>query len=300
MRKWALTLVLAALSADASMAAGANPVFASASIKPSDPSEQGKGFWVRGSEFSTINTSLSDMLTFAYGLHPRQIAGGPAWLESDRFDLAAKADAEATPTEEQWKIMLQNLLADRFKLAFHRNRKDLSVYALQVGQDGPKLIKSAGDPGALPDLFFRELGVLSATNTSMADLAREMQRAMLDRPVVDQTGVSGRWDFTLAWTPDKLQSSQEQETTTLGLRTFLSTCGGALKCFEPQDHCCANSEASRLVLGNGIKVTPPPGNTTPPPDLPTAIEEQLGLKLVAAKAPVDVLVVDHAEKPSAH
>jgi uncharacterized protein (TIGR03435 family) len=179
------------------------------------------------------------------------------------------------------------------------------VYALQVGKDGPKLTTSQGDPGALPDLYFRELGVLSATNASIADFASEMQRAVLDRPVLDQTGVSGKWDFTLAWTPDKLQPSQEQETTTLGLRTFLSTCGGALKCFDPQLTCkgaltCSPSLSGAQVLGKGIKVTHAAGNAAAPPDLSTAIQEQLGLKLVAGKAPVDVLVVDHVERPSAH
>jgi uncharacterized protein (TIGR03435 family) len=241
------------------MAADADPVFAAASIKPSDPSAQGKGFTVRGSEFRTINTSLSDMVVFAYGLHPRQIAGGPAWLESDKFEVVAKPDGEGMPNDKQWKIMLQKLLADRFKLTFHRDKRELSVYALQVGKTGSKLTKSAGDPNGLPGLFFRGLGVLPATNATMADFAGTMQSVVLDRPVVDQTGISGRWDFTLTWTPDEFQ-----------------------------------------FAGLGVKVTPPADNAAAPPDLFNAIQEQLGLKLVATKAPVDVLVVDHVEKPSAN
>jgi len=241
------------------MAADANPEFAAASIKPSDPSLQGKGFRVRGSEFSTINTSLSDMMVFAYGLHARQIVGGPAWFESDKFDIVAKPDGEGTPNDKQWKTMMQKLMADRFKLTFHHDQRELSVYALQVGKTGPKLTKSAGDPNGLPGLFFRGLGSLPVTNATMADFAGTMQSAVLDRPVVDQTGIAGRWDFTLTWTPDEFQ-----------------------------------------FAGLGVKVTPPADPATAPPDLFNAIQEQLGLKLVATKAPVDVLVIDHVEKPSAN
>ena len=241
------------------MAADAIPEFAAASIKPSDPAQQGKGFRVRGSEFSTINTSLGDIVTFAYGLHPRQIVGGPAWTESEKYDIVAKPGGEGMPNDKQWKIMVQKLLADRFKLTFHHDQKELSVYALQVGKSGPKLTKSEGNAAGLPGLFFRGLGDLPATNATMADFAGVMQTAVLDRPVVDQTAISGRWDFTLKWTPDEFQ-----------------------------------------FAGLGVKVTPPADNAAAPPDLFTAIQEQLGLKLVATKASVDVLVVDHVEKPSAN
>ena len=187
------------------MAADASPVFDVATIKPSRPEAQGKAFQVRGREFVTRNTSLSDLLTFAYGLHPRQITGGPDWVEKDKYDLTAKPDGEGQPIEKQWKAMLQKLLADRFKLAFHRDKKELSVYALAVVKTGPKLTKSEGDPNGLPGLFFRGLGVLPARNANMADFAGVMQTAVLDRPVVDQTGLSGRFDFTLTWTPDESQ-----------------------------------------------------------------------------------------------
>lgn len=239
------------------MPADASPVFEVATIKPSKPEEQGKAFAVRGRQLSTINTSLSDLITFAYGLHARQITGGPAWIESEKYDLTAKPDGEGQPNEKQWKIMVQKLLADRFKLAFHRDKKELSVYAIVVGKTGPKLTKSEGDPNGLPGLFFRGLGVLPARNATMADFAGVMQGAVLDRPVVDQTGLPGRYDFTLTWTPDEFQFG-----------------------------------------GLGARVPPRTDNAAAPPDLFTAIQEQLGLKLVSTKAPAEVLVVDHVEKPS--
>ena len=118
------------------MAADANPVFEVATIKPSDPEAQGKIFQVRGRHFATVNTTLSDLITFAYGIHPRQITGGPSWLESEKYDLSAEPDGEGQPNGRQWKIMIQKLLADRFKLTFHRDKKELSVYAIVVGKNG--------------------------------------------------------------------------------------------------------------------------------------------------------------------
>jgi uncharacterized protein (TIGR03435 family) len=239
------------------MAADAVAKFEVATIKPSKPDQQGKGFMVRGCQFSTINTSLSDLITFAYGIHAKQILSGPGWLETEKYDLAAKPNGEGQPNDKQWKTMIQKLLAERFKLAFHRDKKELGVYAIVVGKNGPKMTKSEGDPNGLPGLFFRGLGVLPAINATMADFAGVMQSAVLDRPVVDHTELTGRWDFTLTWTPDEFQFG-----------------------------------------GLGIKVPPPSKDAAAPPDLFTAFQEQLGLKLESTKAPAEVLVIDHVEKPT--
>jgi uncharacterized protein (TIGR03435 family) len=96
-------------------------------------------------------------------------------------------------------------MADRFQLTFHHEKKELSVYALVVAKGGPKITKSDGNPNGPPALLFRGLGKLPARNTTMADFASVMQRAVLDRPVVDQTGIEGRYDFVLDWTPDETQ-----------------------------------------------------------------------------------------------
>jgi bla regulator protein blaR1 len=241
------------------MAADAPLNFEVATIKPSKPGAPGKGITMRGpKEFVTINTSLNDLITFAYGIHVRQISGGPAWLESDLFDIVAKPEADGLPNRKQLEGMLQKLLADRFKLTFHREKKELSVYAITVAKTGSKLTKSEGDPNGLPGLGFRGLGNLVVRNANMSDFAGLMQSAVLDRPVVDRTGLTGRFDFTLNWTPDEFQ-----------FRSF----GGPV---------------------------PPPPTDKPdaPPDLYTAIQQQAGLKIEAAKAQVDVLVIDKVEKPS--
>ena len=239
------------------MAADATPEFEVATIKPATPDRPGKGFMVRGRQFSTINTTLADLITFAYGIHAKQITGAPAWVETEKYDLAAQPNGEGQPNDKQWKGMIQKLLADRFKLSFHRDKKELSVYAIVVGKNGPKLTKSESTSN-LPGLFFRGLGNLPAVNATMADFAGVMQGAVLDRPVIDQTGISGRWDFTLLWTPDEFQF------------------GGA-----------------------GAKMPPPPANGgAAPPDLFTAFQEQLGLKLESTKAQAEVFVIDKVAKPT--
>jgi uncharacterized protein (TIGR03435 family) len=187
------------------MRADIDPAFEVATIKPSNPEIQGKGIRVNGVNFSTVNTSVVDLISFAYGVHARQISGGPAWFTSDRFDIAAKPDGEGQPNDRQLKIMVQKLLAERFQLKFHKEQKELSVYAITVTKTGSKLTKNESDPNGLPGLGFRGLGAMVVRNATLVDFAGTMQGAVLDRPVVDQTGLAGRYDFTLNWTPDEFQ-----------------------------------------------------------------------------------------------
>lgn len=241
------------------MAADAPMEFEVATIKPSQPGRPGRAITMRGpKEFVTINTSLNDLITFAYGIHVRQIFGAPGWLESELYDITGKPEADGLPNRRQLEGMLQKLLADRFKLQFHREKKEMSVYAITVGKGGPKLTKSTADPNGLPGLGFRGLGDLAARNANMADFASTLQSTVLDRPVVDQTGLSGRFDFTLKWTPDEFQ-----------------------------------------FRNLGVQLPRPPADAADaPPDLTTAIQQQLGLKLEGTKSPVEMFVIDHVEKPS--
>ena len=236
----------------------ATPSFEVATIKPAKPDEQGKAFVVQGNRFRTVNTSLAEMMSFAYGIHAKQVIGAPTWFDADKFDLDAKPEGEGAPNDAQWKGMLQKLLVERFKLTFHHDKRELSVYVLAVGRGGPKLNKSEGDPNGLPGLFFRgRPGDLVVHNATMGDFTGLLQNAVLDRPVVDQTGIPARWDFTLNWTPDDSQFG-----------------------------------------GMAAKIPPPSDGSIAPPALYTAIQEQIGLKLDATRAPADVFVIDHIEKPS--
>ncbi len=239
------------------MAEDAVPSFEVATIKPSKPDAQGIGIRMNGRNFSTLNTKLSDLITFAYGLHPRQITGAPGWVETDKFDLAAIPDKPGMPNDAQIKGMMKKLLAERFQLKFHNEKKELTVFVITVGKTGSKLTKNESNPKGLPGLGFRGLGNLVVRNATMADFAGLMQSRVLDRPVVDQTELAGRYDFTLQWTPDENQF------------------GGA-----------------------GARAPAPTDGTPAQPDLFTAVQQQLGLKIETAKAPVDVLAIDHVEKPS--
>jgi len=189
------------------MAADASPGFEVATIKPSKPGTPGRLFTFRGTHLMTLNTSVVNLITFAYDVQQKQIVGGPDWLSSDKFDVDGVPDVPGTPDPAQLKMLVQKLLADRFQLKFHRDTKEMSAYVLTVAKNGPKLEKSQGDPNGLPSLFFRQLGVLTVINATMADFAQVMQGAVFDRPVVDQTGLQGKWDFTLKWTPDESQFS---------------------------------------------------------------------------------------------
>jgi uncharacterized protein (TIGR03435 family) len=189
----------------AAMPADWKPAFEVATIKPSEPGTPGQTITVRGRTFGTHNQTVAGMMTFAFGLHPDQILGGPQWMKEDRWEITAEPEGTGMPNDRQWKAALAKLLADRFALQFHRDKKELSVYALTVLKAGHKLTQNETNPNGLPGLFFRGLGIFPVTNATMGDFTGTMQAVVLDRPVVDQTGLQGRWDFVLQWTPDETQ-----------------------------------------------------------------------------------------------
>jgi uncharacterized protein (TIGR03435 family) len=241
-------------------AADADPSFGVATIKPSRPNRPGKNVGFRGGLYTTRNTNVNDLIALAYGLHAKQIVGGPDWFGTDLFDIQGKPDAEGKPSDKQIKTMLRKLLAERFKLSFHPEEKELSVYVISVLGGGPKITKSASDPNDGSGFAFRSLGDLIVTNMTMTDFAIWMQAGVMDKPVVDQTELPGRYDFQLRWTPDESQFAQ--------------------------------------FRGTGRMVPPPTDDPNAPPGLYTAMQEQLGLKMRPAKFPDSVIVIDHVEKPS--
>jgi uncharacterized protein (TIGR03435 family) len=127
---------------------------------------------------------------------PSAATGG--WIDSQRFDISAKSEGHGPVDKEQSNLMLRQLLADRFGLVFHRETKELVVYSLVVGKNGPKL-KEGGTEG--PYLSGLAPGKLVGTRASMASLTRALSRS-LGRPVKDETGLRGQYDFTLVWSPD--------------------------------------------------------------------------------------------------
>jgi uncharacterized protein (TIGR03435 family) len=187
------------------MAADANPGIEVATIRPSKPDEQSRVITVRGRELVIIGFTVNNMVKFAYRLQDKQILSGPEWMSTERFDVNAQPDQPGMPNDRQLRSMLQKLLADRFQLKSHSDQKEMSAYVLTVGKDGPKLTRNSENPEGLPGLFFGPLGTLHIANATMDDIAQLMQSAVLDRPVVNRTGLEGRWDGILKWTPDESQ-----------------------------------------------------------------------------------------------
>jgi uncharacterized protein (TIGR03435 family) len=188
-----------------SMAADAVPKFDVVTVKPSDPNRPGKLFTIRGRHVMTINTTLSDLVTFAYSRHSKQVNNAPAWFTTDKFDLDGVPDVEGRPNAKQMRVLIQSALTDRFKLTFHHDKKELAVYALEIGKGGPKMTETIHQPADPRNFLFRRAGDLMVTNSTMRDFSNGMQEAVMDKPVVDHTELTARYDFTLKWTPDESQ-----------------------------------------------------------------------------------------------
>jgi uncharacterized protein (TIGR03435 family) len=182
-----------------------DPKFEVATIKPTPPDFQGRFITIKGRTMVTGNTTLERLITFAYNLHPQQIIGAPKWVADTPYDIQGQPEGEGQPSDQQWRTMLKKLMADRFQLTFHQEKRELPAYVLTALPGGHKMNKSGGDPNGLPGMFFRGLGNLPAINANMNDFANLLQGTVLDRPVVDKTGIAGRFDFTIRWTPDETQ-----------------------------------------------------------------------------------------------
>lgn len=224
-----------------------SPTFEVASVRPNRAGPGHSSIDRDGGVFRMTNVTLKACITLAYGVADSQVSG-PGWLDSERYDIVAKADGDAR--NDQSPLRLRALLADRFALALHRERKETSVYALVIAKGGPKMSKDdSGDSDTRS-----KRGHLTAKAVSMAELADFLAGPrVLGWPVVDKTSLDGGYSFTLDWTPE----------TSPGM----TTPGPA----------------------------PEPGANLPPSIL-VAVQEQLGLKLEARRAPVEMLIVDRAEK----
>jgi uncharacterized protein (TIGR03435 family) len=237
----------AAAKADAS----SDAAFEVATIKPAAPSPDGHTHinYPEGGRFSAINITLLNLMEWAYEMPQKQIVEGPSWMGSTRFDIQATTDGgtdaklRAMSSEQDRMMkrrMVQRLLEDRFAMKLHRETRVLPAYDLVVAKGGSKLeaSKANGKSIGMGRADFHAEGLTT-------DLIAEQLSRIAGRVVVDKTGLDGRYDLKLKWTPDDAVATEGS-----------------------------------------------------PPSLFTAIEEQLGLQLKAAKEPVPVLVIDEIEAPS--
>ena len=244
------------------MPTDADPAFEVSTIKPNNSGVMGlQALTFRGRNFITDNSSLADLIMFAYSVQMKQIIGAPDWIEKDRYDISATPDQEGTPTADQVRVMIRKLLADRFQLKFHHDKRELSAFVLTVAKEGSKL--KPGQPnGNLHGIGIQAAptgALMFANNAPIPAFTNFLQSIVFDRPVVDQTGLTGKYDITVTFTPD-----------------------------------------DSLFNGQPIGVPKPADGVEPAPGLFDAIQQQLGLKLTAEKTQVDVLAIDHVEKPSAN
>jgi uncharacterized protein (TIGR03435 family) len=249
------------------MAADADPNFEVATIKPNNTGATSlQALIIRGRNFATRASSLNDLISFAYSVQVKQIVNAPDWSDKDRYDVDAVPEQEGSPNVEQLRIMIRKLLTERFNLAFHHDKREMSAYVLTVGKDGNKL-KPTQLKSTLPGLFAAPgTGglTLHMVNATTSDFTGFLQSIVLDRPVVDRTGIQGRYDYQCTFTPDESQF------------------GGHPPPMPNQ----ANN--------NGSTDTAAPAA----PSLYDAIQQELGLKLSAEKTAVDVIAVDHVDKPT--
>jgi len=183
--------------------------FEVATIKPTPPDVQGRFIRMDGTNHFTERAyTVKLMIAAAYDLNPKTISGGPSWMNTEIYDIEAKTPGAVRPTHDEQMAMLRSLLTDRFKLTFHREQKEFSIYAMEIAKGGPKLKPSTTPdvpPTVGPGVVYPQRVSLPGRNASTGDLASLLQRAILDRPVVDRTGLTGRYDFDLDWAPDESQ-----------------------------------------------------------------------------------------------
>jgi uncharacterized protein (TIGR03435 family) len=178
--------------------------FEVASIKRSEPGNlRGSTFeFLPGGGLRIVNGTLRAILETAYDIREFQILGGPGWVNSERYDILARG-VDATNDVKAVRQRLQSLLRQRFNLEVHRETRDLPEYALEVAKKGPRFIQddAANSSNNSRAGIQRSCGQMIGTNTTMANLSLMLAR-QLDRPVLDRTGLTGKYNFKFAWTPD--------------------------------------------------------------------------------------------------
>jgi uncharacterized protein (TIGR03435 family) len=187
----------------------AQPAFEVASIKPHDiykPDGRKQGLSVSGTTVTLISMPLASLMMEAYGVERYQISGGPAWANDSVggvYDITAKTEGEAPPSKEQVRKMLQTLLAERFRLQFHRDMKDLPVYELVVAKRGAKLKQSADDAKFSNHQGSSAQAIqMTAIHNTIAQLVNIIS-PYTGRPVLDKTGLTKAYDFTMEFTSER-------------------------------------------------------------------------------------------------
>jgi uncharacterized protein (TIGR03435 family) len=230
--------------------------FEIATIKPGPEGQQVGGFNVTATELRGRN-SLADLITFPYVLHRSQVSGLPGWAETERYDIAARLPEGGDPSDSQIRTMLQNLIQSRFGLSFHTESVSFLCMRSASADKGGRY-KNREEYHQRTENGRSRSRQTAFSRCNDGRLGEPVAASRARPPVIDQYGLTDRFDFTLNWTPDEFQFPRA-------------------------------SAAQRAAV---------PTNPEAPPDLFTAFQEQLGMKLEAKKAPTDIVVIDKVSKPS--
>ncbi len=185
----------------APMAATADPAFEVATIKPSQGNEKETAYGFKGVRFAAANASITDLVKFAYKVQDRQIDGGPTWMNEDKFDIAAETDTPGLPSRDQQRSMVRKLLADRFGLKVHVVQREFPVYALRVVENPAKVTadEATGYDHGYVNVTDRKDGqtAVQFTHYTIPEFADALMNFIQDRQIVDETGLTGRFNFAL-------------------------------------------------------------------------------------------------------
>jgi uncharacterized protein (TIGR03435 family) len=213
MRSGVMAGCLVALAGARSVCAQTGAKFDSASIKTAKADARGYSIRPLPGRIEATNCTLKQLVSAAYHIYDFQVSGGPKWMDSERYDVEAKAADGERPTNAQLESMLQKLLAERFQLALHDETRDLPVYALDVAKGGPKF-QPTKDTQQAPYFRLYQRRQITARNSPLSYLT-EVLSQLLGRPVVDNTGLNGVYDFTLEWAPDEAQTRSPESPVTI-------------------------------------------------------------------------------------
>jgi uncharacterized protein (TIGR03435 family) len=209
-------------------------------------------------QFAVANVSLKVLISYGFNVQGSDISGDPAWVASDKYDVTAKA-ATANVSLDQYRLMLQALLTDRFKLAAHRETKERNGFLLVTAKGGPKIAaadtQSCVEPGSACGTFFTGPSSVDTKKMSMAQFANTLSM-VLGNPVLDKTGIPGSFDIHLEFNP----------------------------------------EGTNLTGRGALPLDGATGDDRSKPSIFTALQQQLGLHLESQKVPATILVIDHIER----
>jgi len=269
----------------------AAPAFEVASVKLNNSGSLEQHIWRTATGLTVTNMPVRDLIRFAYRLQPFQLIGGPSWIGDDRFDMLAKIEGDAPPPmlpgadqpdSDRFMLSMRTLLADRFKLQVHHEQRQMDIYALVLARSAVEGLKPSTtdcdaylqeamhrggftrpEPGATVCGLWQSPAQIRMGGVPLSFLTNALS-GITGRKVVDRTGLIGNYDLTLTYTPD-------------ALRNFRSS---------------PDLPPGTLPQINGVSFDPDG------PSIFAAVQGQLGLKLESTEGPVDVVVIDHVERPT--